>query len=356
MASSGSTASPRRPSRPPYPGFPEYRFNVARGVLPGGRYGVLFHQLLEVPVTGSAEHQRRRSTRPRSRVGRWWMPALPDRTDIPYIGAFLDGPTDHRPAEAFDSHAVWIPTTTVAINVPETALPYFLTRIDRRDQARAVRLPAPAARSPAAGGCARTARCRTRRSTPILARHADDPYFAVHVLRGTVIVRRNGYLADLDELTRDACAIADALAAASPSDPRPFADPLPAPHSHHPEVTPGWRDGYAQLAARLRLTQEDADAYQRAFPTLGVPGRAVAVMRGELAPGVHGRLVYCRRAQPAPGRARPRRRACSRTTDRRPRPAASATPTGTSSTSSATASPCSGACARRASTAKNRRT
>ena len=114
----------------------------------------------------------------------------------------------------------------------------------------------------------------------------------MHVLRGTVIVRRNGYLADLDELTRDACAIADALAAASPSDPRPFADPLPAPHSHHPEVTPGWRDGYAQLAARLRLTQEDADDYQRAFPSLGVPGRAVAVMRGELAPGVHGRLVY----------------------------------------------------------------
>ena len=31
------------------PSFPEYRFNVARGVLPGGRYGVLFHQLLEVP-------------------------------------------------------------------------------------------------------------------------------------------------------------------------------------------------------------------------------------------------------------------------------------------------------------------
>ena len=112
------------------------------------------------------------------------------------------------------------------------------------------------------------------------------------MLRGTLIVRRNGFLADLDELARDACEIADALRAASPIDPRPFSEALPAPHSHHPEVTPGWRDGYAALAARLRLTEEDADDYHRAFPSLGVPGRAVAVMRGELAPGVHGRLVY----------------------------------------------------------------
>ena len=192
----------------------------------------------------------------------------------------------------------------------------------------------------------------------ILARHADDPYFAVHVLRGTVIVRRNGYLADLDELTRDACAIADALAAAAPSDPRPFADPLPAPHSHHPEVTPGWRDGYAQLAARLRLTQEDADDYQRAFPSLGVPGRAVAVMRGELAPGVHGRLVYAaernlRLAERARGAVPVLAASRDGPADRHP--AASVTPTGTSSTSSATGWPCSGACARPASTAKNRR-
>ena len=272
------------------PGYPEYRFNVARGVLPGGRYGVLFHQLLEVPVTGRPNISGGLYAT-KVRVGRWWMPSLPDRTDIPYIGEFLDGPTDHRPAEAFDSKAVWIPTTTVAINVPETALPYFLTRIDRRAKHAPFDFPH---QQRLAGGW----RLRAHGPVPdpqidaILARHADDPYFAVHVLRGTVIVRRNGYLADLDELARDACAIADALAAASPSDPRPFSDPLPAPHSHHPEVTPGWRDGYAQLAARLRLTQEDADDYQRAFPSVGVPGRAVAVMRGELAPGVHGRLVY----------------------------------------------------------------
>ena len=31
------------------PGYPDHRFNVMRGVLPGGRFGVAFHQLLEVP-------------------------------------------------------------------------------------------------------------------------------------------------------------------------------------------------------------------------------------------------------------------------------------------------------------------
>ncbi|MBE2318905.1 hypothetical protein DVA67_023230 [Solirubrobacter sp. CPCC 204708] len=271
------------------PSFPEYRFNIARGVLPGGRHGVVFHQLLEVPVTKWPNISGKlHGTKVKLGGGRWW---LPNRTDIPFIGAFLDLPTDDRPPAAFDSHAVWIPTTTVAINVPETALPYFLTRIDRRDKHAPFDFPH---RQALANGW----RLRAHGPVPdpridaVLARHADDPYFAVHVLRGTVIVRRNGFLADPDALARDACAIADALALAAPPAPRPFADPLPAPHSHHPEVTPGWSDGYARLAHRLGLQLEDADDYQRAFPTLGVPGRAVAVMRGELAPGVHGRLVY----------------------------------------------------------------
>jgi hypothetical protein len=273
-----------------FPGFEEYRYNAVRGMLPGGRFGVLFHQLLEVPVTGSPNIS---GTLYGSKVkvkgrGWWW---LPDRTDIPYIGQFLDTPTDPGEPDAFESHAVWIPTTTVAINVPEAALPFFLTRIDRRHHHAPFDFPH---QERLADGW----RLRAHGPVPdldldaVLARHADDPFFQILALRGTVIVRRNGYQTDIDALARDACAIADAFAAASPSHAQPFASALPAPRSHHPEVTPAWRDGYAKLAARLRLTEEDADDYQRAFPTLGVPGHAVAVMRGELAPGIHGRLVY----------------------------------------------------------------
>src|SRR5215217_5761499 len=114
------------------PGFEAYRYNVARGVLPGGRFGALFHQLLEVPVTGSPNISGTLYGSVVKTGGRWWMPSLPDRTDIPFIGDFLDPRNDDRPPEAFESHTVWIPTTTVAVNVPEAALPYFLTRIDRR--------------------------------------------------------------------------------------------------------------------------------------------------------------------------------------------------------------------------------
>lgn len=273
-----------------FPGFEAYRYNAIRGVLPGGRFGVLFHQLLEVPVTGSPNISGTlyaSTVKVKSR--RWWMP---DRTDLPFIGDFLDPRTEPGEPEAFDSHAVWIPTTTVSVNVPEAALPFFLTRIDRRDKHAPFDFPD---RADLPGGW----RLRSHGPVPgldglapVLDRHAGDPFFQILALRGTVIVRSNGYRTDLDELARDACAVADAFAAASPSASQPFATALPAPHSHHPEVTPAWRDGYARLAARLGLVPEDADDYQRAFPTLGVPGRAVAVMRGELAPGVHGRLVY----------------------------------------------------------------
>jgi len=271
------------------PSFSEYRFSVMRGVLPGGRFGVAFHQLLEVPVTGSPNIS---GTLYGSVVKvsnpRWWVP---DRTDIPFIGDFLDSPTVPGEPEAFDSKAVWIPSTTVAINVPEAVLPFFLTRIDRRDKHAPFDFPHKAVLD---GGW----RLRAHGPVPelpigdVLERHADDPFFQVLVLRGTLIVRRNGYLADVDDLARDACLIADALRAASPVAPRAFATALPAPYSQHPEVTPGWRDGYAKLAARLGLVEEDPDDYHRAFGSLGVPGRAVAVMRGDLASGVHGRLVY----------------------------------------------------------------
>src|SRR4051812_19600772 len=263
------------------PSFEEDRFNVVRGLLPGGRFGGAFHQLLEVPVTGSPNISGTLyASTVKTRGQRWWW--LPDRTDIPFIGDFLDSPTDDTPAEAFDSHAVWIPTTTIAINVPEAALPYFLTRIDRR-----------AKHSPFDFGHKQQLAdgWRLRAHEPVVAppigeiltRHREDPFFQVLLLRGTLIVRRNGYLTDLDALSRDACALAEAFRAAAPAAPRPFDAPLPAPHTTHPEVTPGWRDGYARLAARLNLVQEDPDAYHRAFPSLGVPGRAVAVMRGELA-------------------------------------------------------------------------
>ena len=129
-----------------------------RGLIAGGEFGVLFHQALEVPVIGRAPSiDGKLYTVVSKSPGRWWMPSLPNRTDIPIIGDFLNPPTDDSPAQAFDSLAVWIPSTTAAINVPEAALPLYLTRIDRRGHhARSTSRASDRSTTwgSAAGGCA----------------------------------------------------------------------------------------------------------------------------------------------------------------------------------------------------------
>lgn len=291
------------------PGFDEYRYSVLRGELPGGRHGVLMHQLMEVPVTGSPNVSGTLHGSVVRTGGRWWLPSWPNRTDIPIIGDFLDPPTDHSPREPFDTDAVWIPTTVVATHVPESVLPLFLTRLDRRDKLAPYDFAHQVALDPAGlpGWRLRThshpvgqdllGRMLSGPVREILTRRQADPYFGVLLLRGTLVVRRNGYLLDpaaLDQLAADAVVIADAFADACLPElsPRPFSEALPSPRSEHPEVTPAWRDGYIQVATRLGLGMEDVDELHRAFPSLPVPGRAVAAMRGDLGGGVHGRLVY----------------------------------------------------------------
>ena len=131
----------------------------------------------------------------------------------------------------------------------------------------------------------------------VLARRAHDHYFGILLLRGALVVRRNGFVLDTAELDRqaiDTCTIADAVRDACLPElaPRPLTEPLPSPRSEHPEVTPAWRDGYINVAIRLGLGMEDPDELHRAFPSLPLPGRMVAAMYGDLGGGVQGRLVY----------------------------------------------------------------
>lgn len=234
---------------------------------------------------------------------------MPNRTDIPVIGDFLDPPTDNSPREPFDTNAVWIPTTVVGTHVPESVLPLFLTRLDRRDKLSpydfdqrrelgAAGLPDWRLRT---HGTPVSDELLHRLLTPavreVLARRANDHYFGVLILRGTMVVRRNGFVmdpAELDRLAVDTCTIADAVRDACLPElaPRPLTEPLPSPRSEHPEVTPAWRDGYIQVATRLGLAMEDPDELHRAFPSLPLPGRVVAAMYGNLGSGVQGRLVH----------------------------------------------------------------
>ena len=69
------------------PVFEEYRFNVLRGLLPGGCYGLMFHELMEVPHRGSASMSGSLFGVHARTPGRWRLrDLLPDRSDVPFIG------------------------------------------------------------------------------------------------------------------------------------------------------------------------------------------------------------------------------------------------------------------------------
>jgi hypothetical protein len=107
-------------------------------------------------------------------------------------------------------------------------------------------------------------------------------------------MRRDGWLreaAALDALARDLGPVAAEVASAglALSDPRPFADPLPDADwppegvSLSARFPPDpWLAPLHAFAREHGLVIEDRRYYHSAFPTLPVPGRVIAVMRGRL--------------------------------------------------------------------------
>jgi hypothetical protein len=302
------------------PVFEEYRFNLLRGLLPSGCYGLMFHELMEVPHRGSASMSGTLYAVYARTPGRWRLrDFLPDRSDIPIIGELLSDLRNPRedtsPPAAFGTESVWIPCTVAATHVPEATLPLHFLRLDRRHhhapydfahhrRLDGVGLPGWHLRAdpePSDGLLARLLEGPLRE----LLRRREDRFFQLLVLRGTLIARCNGFGKDgaaFDELAQDLSLAAATIrrACLPEADPRPFEQPLPPPPDAQdpdaPELSrtpPFWRKAFHKLATRLGLAPEDPVAYHRAFPSLPVPGRAAAVMRGRL-PGYasEGRLAY----------------------------------------------------------------
>src|SRR3954470_11704345 len=205
------------------------QFNVMRGVLPGGAYGVLAHEALEIGYSGDSLDWGGtfHSVRVMARGGMTGMQfAL---STLPVIGWFTSGgnPTARvRP-----------PCSVAGIRVPEVAAAGVgRVRLDRRrsapphTSANRVKLEGgwslfsdPAVDPALVAGPLAEA----------LREHADDGLFQVVVESGTLLVRRNGYLDanGLDALAATAGAIAAHLRAfgAAAAQPQPFATQLPAP-------------------------------------------------------------------------------------------------------------------------------
>src|SRR4051812_4689719 len=267
----------------------ERQFNVLRGVLPGGAYGVMAHEALEIGFSGEdldwdgTFHSVRVVARGGMTTGQFLLSL------IPVVGWVTPGgePTAQ----------VRLPCTVAGVRLPELAGPRL--RLDRRRAAppytganrvkldggwRLTSDPAfdPGTIAAVTGGAVGEA----------LAAHAADGLFQVIVESATLLVRRNGFLdpAGLDALATMAGAIAAHLRAVglAHADPRPFATALRTP------ATPAagrWAAWTTETAAGYGLTAEDPGAYHRAFPSVPVPGQAVVVLRGDVPHVGEGRLV-----------------------------------------------------------------
>jgi hypothetical protein len=294
------------------PGKEDVQFNAMRGMLSGGEHGIVFHELLAWEVVGDRPAGGGTFWGVRYQSGK--LVRKPDRFSllqaIPILGDLVQRPADpDSPEDVFG-----IPVTTAATLAPEATAagdwtidnqPKPLvapgrTKLKDRglpawDLMGADELPAGFVERLLAGPALRL----------VLERERERPFFQVRLCRGTLVVRCNGWLRDpalLDLLADELGALAAEVRAAglAVADPRPFADPLPAADwppegvSMSARFPPDpWLVPMHAFAREHRLVIEDRRYYHAAFPTLPVPGRVIAVMRGRL-PGTDllGRLAW----------------------------------------------------------------
>jgi hypothetical protein len=294
------------------PGQDDLQFNVLRGVLPGGEYGIVFHELLAWEAVAGEPAGNGTFYGVEYNWGNFF--SKPDRHTflqaIPILRDIVERPADpDAPEDTFG-----IPVTTGATLVPEATAagdwsidnqPKPLVAPGRTklkehglpgwDLMGADELPTTFVEDLLAGPALRS----------VLERERKRPFFQVELRRGTLSVRCNGWLRDaalLDELAEELSALAGEVRAAGleVADPRPFADPLPAADwppegvSISARFPPDpWLVPLHAFAREHGLVIEDRRHYHAAFPTLPVPGRVIAVMRGRL-PGTDlvGRLAW----------------------------------------------------------------
>ena len=282
------------------PMWEEEQHNLMRGVLPGGRFGVLLHELLKTHSDASEMPGTFYGVRTSSTVG-FWRSIRPDRTDIPILGNFLDGRTEEQ-TSAFQGQGAWSPVTTAATPVPET-----VSRIGRmvftvKDRTPFINSAQNLDLEPfgVRGWRAAPGELVTQDDLPRLLAgpvgHAlgalgSASFAQVLVERGMVVVKRNGYLMDpqsLDEFATTTCVLADGLAAACLDGrrPPPFDRPLAPcpwevgePNTVYAGLPKAWEDDFRGFAQGRGWTLEDPRDWHEQFPSAPVPGEVLAAMR-----------------------------------------------------------------------------
>ena len=298
------------------PRFPEYAFNMVRGQLPGGHYGLMWHEAWE--IQGDADSESNHFDVPGDYYGVYFkgVGSATWASFLPWIGWMFSKDRSHVLEEPFGLNRIWVPTTVVAMHVSEPigVAPHFAFLQGKRCGWRVGRklddLGLPDTRVIA----------EPELPEDLLTAFTQDPhrfvhlgwvggYFGVRFQCGTLMMRRNGFLREpamLDKFAGDASAVAAQFAdACRPrAQPRAFEDELPArvlddvidlTKAPDPFGIPAgeWQKGFRDYAERHGLVHEEPRAFHLAFPQLPSPGQAAAVMRGNL-PGTSrpGRVVY----------------------------------------------------------------
>jgi hypothetical protein len=273
------------------PDWVDYVFNSMRGELVPGRFGTLQHELLEVALGNDGSPSLGQWYGRRSVGGKGWrgMLGLERHVDAPFA----------------DRSAMWVPTTSVKLLVPEAAaLPglrvvsaAYSTRGEKKlgVNGPGLRITCNGELSPA------DQEFLDARLGPALTGLA--PYVRLRLAYGALGLTVNGYVTDarhLDHLVAIAGYVATALAdLARPTwQPGSFLAPLgPFDASTHPQGYPSFAigdssgiDALNRSAANFGWTVEDPVALHRRFPTLPLPG----VSRGVIGGLVPGSGTQCR--------------------------------------------------------------
>jgi len=260
------------------PRFEQYTFNVCRGEIRPGRYGLVAHLLEELPATdgkidgGGTFYGTRLVTK---------------RGLLSFVGV-----EKARPDEPFAANAAWAPTTGVALRVPELAL---LPRISLEVESGFLNLGGGRDLGPAG-----VPGWRLHASDWVSDELADAVTAAVAPLatlgatwarvlidHGQLALIRNGFVADpttLDHLVTTAGNIADALATTAPL---PGETPPWCRPQEHEAAT------FRQGATELGMATADPVELHRAHRHLPFPGRAHGLLSGSL-PGTStaGHLAF----------------------------------------------------------------
>jgi hypothetical protein len=293
------------------PAWPDYVFNVARGVLPGGRFGVLEHDLYEIathPSTGIRYGGGFYGARYTSKGPKGFLNKV-----LP-IAVTVD-----EPVGPFAASALWVPTTSANARVPEAALcpRLVVRRADRMGPIGNTDLADVGLPGFRLAGSLVPDDLRATIFGGIVGevlRWMPWPFVEVILTHGTLGVRCNGYLATADALdglagaaTSIAAGLSDAFAAYHAPRPvesvlQPALGTTPEWAPWFPQPGPIWAKTFEVAAEKYSLVLEEPTDLHRALPHLPMPGVAQGVLRGVLpGAGLEGRLVFNAQGGPTEG-------------------------------------------------------